>query len=340
MVELLAVVSSKELKMIKVVGNEKIPIVTIFSRGEIFIPTPADLESGVITSLQRSAEVLSVGGEHEFLVHSSPPAPHTTLTSHQVWWVNQKQSQPLSLRGTLQITPWTTNSWEQMLNDAAFLKGAEGKFSVLQSNNSKLRVYFVFGFANEDDKRKVVDMSVIPRSSQSQYRAHFHVVEAIPTNAITWKNANNMKIAKLNIFFNFSGELAIANYINFLRSFGRKFTYNQPVSTPDTSIYSVSRTMFSFTSLQEALGGVIELNKQVFTTWLKVANKVAQHQVCLAGECVKIMQGCVPGFTVMRPSQDDRKLMKLSSDDVWLVAPFALPLPQTLLGSGVLLNRE
>ena len=186
----------------------------------------------------------------------------------------------------------------------------------------------MYGFALQSDKDKVGARKVILRGSQSQYRAHFHLVRGIKQDQIKWVDVSALEVSKrqfASIFLNSAGELAIGEYAEELRGFGTRKTYNQILRE-----YAVSRTFFKFSSLEEALGSVMELQQKLLQTWLDVSDYIGNQQIELAGTHINLSQGCVPGFTVIKPSRNDMKLKQLDRCE-WLVAPFAIPLPATLL---------
>lgn len=301
----------------------------------VWQPRESDLESGVVAVLQEHATVKHVGGRHKYLVHTSPPRTHhPDASKHAVYWIDQ-------LGDGSTIVPWTDRSWQLVAQDKVFLAHSDAHFSQMQSENSDLRIFHAFGFARQADIDKIAGRKIDPRSIQSQYRGHLHVVDAIDSQIFpsTWLQEKQILTSKwlLPFFLNTSGELAIQHYSTQLKSFGTKVVYSQTIG--ETSKFDIQRTMFAFSSWEEALNSVVELYSQLYAGWLNTAAQVAENQVVFSGVMIDIVQSSVPGFMLIKPSLQDKKAGGIPTESNWLVMPFNLPLPQVTLQPGVLLNR-
>jgi len=316
----------------------QIPIVDVpYNENGITVwqPTPTDLESGVVAVLQEHATVKHVGGTHRFLVHTSPPRTHHPDASrHAVYWIDRQG------KGKT-VVPWTDESWQLLAQDRDFLAHSDAWFSQMQSENPDLRIFHAFGFAKQHDRDKIAGRKIDPRSIQSQYRGHIHLVDAVDAQVFpsTWLQEKQILSSTwlLPFFLNTSGELAIQHYSTQLKSFGTKVMYSQTIGK--TSKFDIQRTMFAFSSWQEALNSVVELYSQLYEGWLNTAALVAENKVEFSGVMIDILQASVPGFMLIKPSLQDKKAGGISTESNWLVMPFDLPLPQVTLQPGVLFNR-
>lgn len=322
----------------------EIPQITIINRKATvapFKPTDVDMESGVVQELVANSEPLELGGRHLFLIHSTPPLPHhPDYTKHQVYWLTAQGKE---------IVPWHTDSWRKLSADTLFLDATDSHFSQMQESNPLLRMYFVYGFATQADivKAKEYGGNIALRGSQSQYRAHIHVSEVIDNNTLTqldtshvaWLNGEQLKKmnGQLAFFLNSAGEKSMVHYKKILRTFGTQVEYGQMIGRNEPVF--IKRTFFAFSSLSDALSAILACEDSVAATWLQHARVIGETNIQLAGEVIRLIQACKPCFTCIRPSLQDKILGGIDPKTEWLVAPFTLPLAQTMLNPGVLLKR-
>lgn len=317
---------------------------------KVFVPSDGDKESGVIDVLKQFAAAKIIGGKHMFWEHKKPPLPHNPDDGkHSIFWIDQ-------LGNGKEIDHWTDSSWEKLLADNDFMKGADSMFDEMQTDadatGKNLRAYYLFGFPKESDilraKNTVGNVKVGHVGLQSQYRGHIHLVEGIPDsgNGVTWldKNALLSKESLLPMFLNTAGELAISHYSNALNSFGDKLTYVQTVDgmavAPNGIIYDVNRTMFAFDSWSEALGSVLGLYSTILDSWLKTVAEISKNHIEFAGAQLNLLQGFLPGFTFIKPSMKDKVAGGVDPKVKWLVVPFSTAFPQSILQPGVMFNRQ
>ncbi|OIO44452.1 MAG: hypothetical protein COZ34_04235 [Candidatus Pacebacteria bacterium CG_4_10_14_3_um_filter_34_15] len=338
--------------ILRVDSRIQIPVADVVDKTngmQIFIPSDNDLESGVLDVLKRFAVAKKIGGKHMFWEHQCPPLPHhLDAEKHKILWIDQ-------LGDGATIDFWHDDSWNTLLADREFMSNADVMFAKMQNQakteNRNLRVYYLFGFAKQSDvariSEKIDKKKVFHRSLQSQYRGHIHVVEAIEDSRdeVRWLNKDDLldKRSLLPMFLNTAGELAIQHYSGNLRSFGKKITYIQAVSNPKQAenkvIFNIERTMFAFSSWEEALGSVLELYNSLLDSWLLTAAAVADNYIEFAGAQLKFLQGCLPGFTFIRPSVQDKIAGGVDPGINWLIVPFSTVIPQSIVRPGVLLNR-
>jgi hypothetical protein len=327
-----------EAGTLQVPSNFTIPIVDVPYNGngiKVWKPTKTDLESGVVAVLQEHATVQHIGGNHKFLVHENPPTiHHPDKDKHTIYWLDQ-------FGDGQSIVPWTDQSWELLAQDRMFLNTSDALFSQMQSQNEDLRVFHAFGFAQQSDGDKIAGRKVDSRGVQSQYRGHLHLVDGV--NPQTFPNdwMKEKQILKsqwlLPFFLNTAGELAIQNYSTQLKNFGERVTYSQSVGAIES--FDIQRTMFAYSSWEEALNSVVELYSQLYEGWLNTAAMIGESKVEFSGAMIDVLQGAVPGFMIVKPSEKDKKAGGISEKINWLVLPFNLPLPQVFLQPGVLFNR-
>lgn len=338
--------------ILRVDSRIQIPVADVMDKTngiQVFIPSDDDLESGVLDVLRGFAVAKKIGGRHMFWEHHGPPLPHhPDAEKHKILWIDQ-------MGDGSSINPWHDDSWSTLLADREFMSNADVMFAEMQNKakaeNKNLRVYYLFGFAKPSDVAKIGskidEKKVIHRSVQSQYRAHIHVVEAIEDSRdeVGWLNKEDLldRSSLLPMFLNTAGELAIQHYSNNLRSFGGEITYVQAVNNPRKSenevSFNVERTMFAFSSWEEALGSVLELYNSLLDSWLLTAATISENHMEFAGAQMKFLQGCLPGFTFIRPSLQDKLAGGVDPGINWLVVPFSTTIPQSIISPGVLLNR-
>lgn len=306
-----------------------------------FRPTDSDLESGIILELEKNAQPLVLAGKHQFLIHTSPPLPHhPDHHKHQVYWLNAVGEK---------VIAWQVNSWKNLSTDTVFLDATDVHFQQMQEANPQLRMYFVYGFATQADivKAKEYGGNISLRGSQSQYRAHIHVAEAIDENTLsqldsthlTWLSNGQLKQmnGQLAFLFNTAGEWSMRHYKKTLKKFGEKVRYRQEVGRNQP--VAIDRTFFSFSSLSDALSAILACENEITATWLEHARTIGDVFIEFAGEMIRLIQACKPCFTCIKPSMQDKILGGIDPKVTWLVSPFTLPLPQTMFNPGILLKR-
>ncbi len=327
-----------EAGVLQIPTEIQIPIVDVPYNGNgitVWKPTVKDLESGVVAVLEEHAYIQFIGGNHKFLVHENPPRiHHPDKDKHKVFWLDQ-------FGDGQTITPWNDESWAALAQDTMFLQNSDALFDQMQSENENLRVFHAFGFAQQADQDKIQGRKVDFRGIQSQFRGHLHVTESINPQEFPNDWLEQKQILQnqwlLPFFLNTPGELAIQEYSTQLNSFGEKVVYTQTVGV--THPLEIERTMFAFNSWEEALNSVVELYKQLYEGWLRTAALIGENKIEFSGVLIELLQSCVPGFMLVKPSKKDKILGGISEKVNWLVMPFNLPLPQVTLQPGVLFNR-
>lgn len=338
--------------ILRVDSRIQIPIADVVDKTngiQVFKPSDDDLESGVLDVLKGFAVAKKIGGRHMFWEHRRPPLPHhPDVEKHRIFWIDQ-------LGHEASIDRWHDDSWIALLEDREFMSNADVMFADMQNKaeaeDRNLRVYYLFGFAKQSDVagigNKIDKKKVEHRSVQSQYRGHIHVVEAVEDSSdeVRWLNHEDLldKRSLLPMFLNTAGELAIQHYSENLRSFGKETTYVQALGNPRNAengvIFNIERTMFAFSSWEEALGSVLELYNSLLDSWLLSAAAISDNHMEFAGAQLKFLQGCLPGFTFIRPSAQDKLAGGVDPSINWLVVPFSTTIPQSIVRPGVLLNR-
>ena len=341
-----------EAGALQVDSEMQIPTVSVLDKTngiQVFTPRDDDLESGVLKVLREFAVARKVGGEHMFWEHHHPPLPHhPDQGRHSILWIDK-------LGEEVGANPWNDNSWSDLLSDKEFMKNADQMFAGMQGaaevENRNLRIYYIFGFAKPSDLARIDseidEEKVSRRGPQSQYRGHIHVVDAIDdsNDGVNWLKKEDLLDKKYLVpsFLNTAGELAIKHYSDRLLTFGEEAPYVQTVDNtkvdPNGIIYNVERTMFAFSSWEEALGSVLELYNTLLDGWLKTVDEISKNHLEFANAQIKFLQGCLPGFTFIKPSMQDKIAGGVNPEVNWLVVPFSSPLPQAILQPGVLLNR-
>lgn len=317
----------------------KIPVVDIpfyGSKVPIFSATKGNLESGVVAALQLHAVVKDVSGSHKFWFYKYPPRRHhPDPEKHQILWLDE-------FGNGSEIIPWRDNSWNILAKDNDFLGSADNMFARQQEENQNLRVFHAFGFAMEDEKALINGRNIDARSIQSQFRGHVHLVESVDPEEFdtNWLAKSEIldKKGLLPYFLNIPGELAIEEYSTELHSFGEKMVYSQTVGKE--TAYDIKRTMFAFDSWEEALNSVIELQNTLRSGWLATAALIGESKMEFAGEHIKFMQSCIPGFTLIRPSKKDKIAGGIDLSVNWLVVPFPVQLAPAMLQPGTLFDRK
>ncbi|MCB9813690.1 MAG: hypothetical protein H6772_04775 [Pseudomonadales bacterium] len=327
-----------EAGVLRVESDIQIPSVTIprtQQKIDVWKPTDEDLESGVIAVLRLQASAKIIGGNHMFWIHDRPPRRHhPDEEKHSIYWID-------TVGDGANIDSWSDDSWIKLAQDGLFLAQAEAYFADMQSKNEKLRIFQTLGFAKNSDIKMINGRKIADRSLQSQYRAHLHFVDAVDSDSpsISWIQEAEIVKSKhlLPFFLNTVGELAIQRYSNELVSFGQKMVYTQTVGK--SAVYDIERTVFAFDSWSDVLNSVLELYQKLLSGWLNTAAAIAENHLDFANQSIDLLQGCLPGFTFVKPTQKDKISGGIDPSVQWLVMPFAIALPQGVLQPGVLFNR-
>ena len=136
----------------------------------------------------------------------------------------------------------------------------------------------------------------------------------------------------LSFFVNEAGEASIRDFPHLLTQFGSRFIYSQRVGINHTN--TINRTIFGFSSLEEALRKSLALQQEVKKEWLFHIMQIARMETQWAGAAISLMQSCVPNMVVIFPSQEDREYVGQAGDwPVWIM-PFAVSPVQSALTQG------
>lgn len=309
----------------------EIPVVKIKPVGEVFKPTAGDIESGINKKLNERIKnaVCKIGKNR--IIPMNPTSPHTT-GDHMVFWIDQAEDSE-------QTSPWTSNSWTNLLANTEFLQSVEKYFQELQIGNPVVKVYMYLGFARPENIKPMNGKYLPPM--QSQNRPHIHGTELINT----WSNEEARKLdlnnpsdqKQLGSFLNQAGERAINDYDSQLEGYGHRFIYKQKIN--GDSKESVDRTMFGFNSLQEALLQSTELQRRVLPTWESYIENLSKEITVFDNLELPLIQSYIPNITIIIPSKMDRENGKVKNDfPVWTM-PFGTVGAQVLVPGGVVTER-
>ncbi len=318
----------------------EIPKIRIPARGDVFEPTAANLDGGINQALEERGQFALCAGNHE-LVALPSTLPHYPwqLNSqngeevHMTYWVNKGASK--------KINGWTVESWQGLAQDGVFLQAVENRFRKRREMGLDTRVYFLIGFVNPADV--INDDLVFSRGLQTQHRPHLHEVKPIDlTTPFSEKmNARNgIDFRKLKFFLNLAGERCIGQFQNDLEDFGERFIYKQQLNRDGKRI--LSRTMFGFDTLQEAISKSLQLQERVWDRWLPYVRSIALEYEKPKGKEADLIikQSQIPNMAIIIPSYKDIQNGQVESDkNIW-VMPFAVCSPQEILTpGGVILDR-
>lgn len=300
----------------------------ITGRGPVFVPTPEDPDSGIVQAISTGEVVCS--SDSFRLVAVPATLPHHTWGFSTVLWVSGAEE-----NGNRR---WKDDCWDQVADDGIFLSRMESYIDELHVQNPDARSYMFIGYIQPGTN---LPSGVYQRALQSQEPMHVHVVRGFDRNS-GYSTLLDPSIERdrrqLDIFLNTAGEISIGIHDTFLTHFGTPFDYNQQVGLRNMD--TLPRTMFGFSSLQDALQQTLDLRRRVRDTWLKHALIVNGYTYEYAGVILQLMQTAVPCFSIIMPSEEDRKNGGVTNSFRAWVMPFAVNGGQAVLTpGGAVLNR-
>ena len=265
-------------------------------------------------------------------------SPHTP-GFHEVWWLNEATKES--------DVYWDAQSEQRVLNNAKLLAELEQKIRLTQriahtSQSQDLRAYMYWGFTLPEWQNGT-KASVIWRGLQSQQRLHWHLSQGIEANlpASDWLQASQENSGHFARFLNLAGEFMIQSYRSMYTGFGDAFSYNQPLQGNWPQL-TKDRTLFAFSSLEEATQASVKLKNDVLQHWLGMAQLLHEHSPFMyAGTLFTMFQSAVPNFVFIIPNESDKKIAGRvdAHNEVW-VAPFTVVgAPEILTNGGVHLRR-
>ena len=233
------------------------------------------------------------------------------------------------------VIHWNDQEWDNVISDKYFVEGLMEHISDLRAIKPGLKSYLVMGFTPLRGPQ--VPKHFYPRSLQSQYRMHIHVVEQNYFDGVmgklVWEDKDDLE--KAGLFFDKAQEYSLNDYSKYLCHFGKQFNYLQLIGRPGSHQEIIKRTMFGFRSLSEALIASRVLQKKInLDNWERQAALIYQNGVNVDGYSLPIRQLPVPGFSIILPTPEDKANGNVDDDfEVW-VQPFTTcgPPPQLTPG--------
>jgi hypothetical protein len=310
----------------------EIPVVQIAPTGEIFKPTTGDLESGINKKLNARTMNSVAGSRHHRLIPMTPTSPHTT-GDHMVFWTDANST------NTQEVTSWNSESWQELLEDTVFLSNVEKHFHTIQKGNPVVKIYMYLGFIKPSSDTPNTQFAI---PLQSQNRPHFHASELVNT----WSNPDMRDLdfedpkdqRQLGFFLNAAGEKAISDYKSELEDYGTRILYTQKLGHGNET-KTLKRTIYGFSSLQEALQKSVELQRRVSPTWSEYIYNLSKQTVDFDGVRIPLIQSYVPNIAIIIPSDEDRKNGNTNDNFVVWTIPFATVGAQVLVPGGVITER-
>jgi hypothetical protein len=319
-------------------------VIELQPRGEISAVTVSDPHAEINKALSHSpvlidtADTRHAGIQHQVRVLPTT-SPHTT-GFHEVWWLNEATEES--------DVYWDTSSEQRVLTNSKLLAELEQKIRLIQTvaqtgQSQDLRAYMYWGFTLPEWQNGT-NASVIWRGLQSQQRLHWHLSQGIDANQTPddWLQASQENIGHFARFLNLAGEFMIQSYRSMYSNFGETFSYQQPLQGNWPQGVK-DRTLFAFSSLEEATQASLKLKNEVSHHWLGMAHSLHEHSPCMyAGTLFTMFQSAVPNFVFIIPSEGDKKIANRvdNHNEVW-VAPFTVVgAPEMLTDGGIHLRRS
>lgn len=312
------------LKYDPVMSFPEIPVITIKRRGEVCVPTLDNIQGGIDNVLSNQLPVFAAGTHRLFSVAAT--RPHHPTAEHTVYWVDSQRTFSVP-------NPWNDRSWIDAVTDSDFIFGLEQYFRQLQKTDPQLSVYSFMGFVppgTSVDTTKVYDFG-----AQSQARWHWHAThridKSIPYSRILSIDDEHDR-RRIAAVLNLAGESSIKQFSGELSSFGERLVYRQQIGLAEC--LEVTRTIFGFPSLHEAVNSALSLQYLVKKEWLDHAYNLAQQSTSFAHVALSYVQSCVPNMTILLPSRVDVESGKVDSENQFWVVPFSVSGAQSILAPG------
>lgn len=308
----------------------RLRVIHIPRRGEVAVPVTGNLHSEIDQVLMRSPRVFSHNGLDVF--RHPATSPHIPEGQHDVYWLNESKA----------VAPiaWDDDSVTRVFENTEFWEAYEPYLREQQTQlGESARAYMYWGFHLPTEAQP--EFSVVWRGLQSQPRLHFHIAESVENDtADDWlDSARTEHIGHVARFLNLAGERAQAEVLAD-RPFGEKFIYEQKVYGNDPE-ETIARTLFAFSSLQEAVKASMELKQQIMHEWLILSTALSHAGPAIfSGQAFTILQSAVPNFVFVIPSAKDSERAGRTQNEVW-VTPFSVVgAPDMLTQGGIHLERR
>ena len=311
----------------------KIPVVAIKPRGPLHNPNDGDVHGGINKSLDRIvSSALIEAGDHR-LVPFIATSPHTD-GSHIVFWVDN-----INTNNPLKVTDWEDGDWMSYATDSKFLAHLQNLLLDLHTTNDNLKIYQYRGLINGQRNEAP---HILRSGLQSQSRPHIHVAEEVDTRKALRELdlGNERDRVQFGLMLNVSGEAAVKEFSTkgFFDGYGSRFTYTQRIGGVDNAVF-VNRTMFGFSSLEDALTKTITLQNIVIPSWEAYLDGLKGTTFEFEGENFPHMQSPVPNMVIMVPSERDRSNGGVENKYPIWVMPLSVTGAQVLIPGGVAIDR-